>query len=136
MGGGFPSYRKTVPPAQRIHRRFTGVIPACLVPVTGRSALASSFSFRAVRVVRAMRAGGAKLRGRIETIVLLGGPPGCEYPGVARLFSLIFCAQAHGFKRLLLFADVSPSFFYCKRHSFIALSTSFVDRCMGFERQQ
>ena len=51
--------------------------------------------------VRAVRAGEAKLRGRMQTVILIAGPPGCEYPGVPRGFpgalSLSFCAQAHGF---------------------------------------
>ena len=36
-----------------------------------------------MRVVRAVRAGEAKLRGRIQTVILIAGPSGCEYPGVA-----------------------------------------------------
>ena len=78
-------------------RRFRGVSPACPPPVTGRS-VSFRFRFRFVRVVRAVRAGEAKLRGRIETVVLIAGPPGCEYPRVPPgVFSLIFCAQVHGF---------------------------------------
>ena len=50
-----------------------------------------------MRVVRAVRAGEAKLRGRIETVVLNAGPPGCEYPCGGRGFLLNFCAQARGF---------------------------------------
>ena len=53
-----------------------------------------------MRVVRAVRAGEAKLRGRMQTVVLIAGPPGCEYPCVcfvAGVFSLSFCAQVHGF---------------------------------------
>ena len=65
-----------------------------LPPVTGRSA---SFRLR-FRFVRAVRAGEAKQRGRIQTVVLIAGPPGCEYPGVfARGLSFLFCAQVHGF---------------------------------------
>ena len=47
-----------------IYRRFRGVSPACPTPVTGRS---TSFRlrFRFVRAVRAVRAGEAKLRGRM-----------------------------------------------------------------------
>ena len=77
-------------------RRFRGVSPACPPPVTGRSA-SFRLRFRFVRVVRAVRAGEAKLRGRMQTVVLIAGPPGCEYPGVPGVFSLIFCAQVHGF---------------------------------------
>ncbi len=68
-----------------------------LPPVTGRSA-SFRLRFRFVRVVRAVRAGEAKLRGRIQTVVLIAGPPGCEFRRVcARGFWLNFCAQAHGF---------------------------------------
>ena len=53
---------------------------------------------RVVRVVRAVRAGEAKLRGRMRTVAIpIAGPRGCEYPGGLRAFSLIFCAQARGF---------------------------------------
>ena len=64
-----------------IYRRFRGVSPACPPPVTGRSA-SFRLRFRFVRVVRAVRAGEAKLRGRMQTVILIAGPPGCEYPGV------------------------------------------------------
>ena len=67
-----------------------------LPPVTGRSA-SFRLRFRFVRVVRAVRAGEAKLRGRMTIVVLNAGPPGCEYPGFARGFLLNFCAQARGF---------------------------------------
>ena len=75
-----------------------GGSPACPPPVTGRSA-SFRLRFRFVRVVRAVRAGEAKLRGRIQTVILIAGPPGCEYPGVPLpgALSLSFCAQAHGF---------------------------------------
>ena len=79
-----------------IYRRFRGVSPACPPPVTGRSA---SFRLR-FRFVHVVRAGEAKLRGRIQTVILIAGPPGCEYPGCAVFpgaLSLSFCAQAHGF---------------------------------------
>ena len=84
-----------------IYRRFRGVSPACPPPVTGRSA-SFRLRFRFVRVVRAVPAGEAKLRGRMQTVILIAGPPGCEYPGVAfprfpGALSLSFCAQAHGF---------------------------------------
>ena len=65
-----------------------------LPPVTGRSA---SFRLR-FRFVRVVRAGEAKLRGRMTIVVILNaGPPGCEYPGFAGGFLLNFCAQARGF---------------------------------------
>ena len=68
-----------------------------LPPVTGRSA-SFRLRFRFVRVVRAVRAGEAKLRGRMTIVVILNaGPPGCEYPGVHRDFFLNFCAQTRGF---------------------------------------
>ena len=55
--------------------------------------------FRFVRVVRAVRAGEAKLRGRMHTVILIAGPPGCEYPGVAfrfsgRSFAQLLCTGA------------------------------------------
>ena len=52
-----------------------------------------------MRVVRAVRAGEAKLRGRMQTVILIAGPPGCWDPGGPRpgALSLSFCAQAHGF---------------------------------------
>ena len=54
-------------------------------PVTGRSA---SFRprFRFVRDVQAVRAGEAKLRGRMTIVVLLAGPPRSEYPHVSGRF--------------------------------------------------
>ena len=44
-------------------------------PVTGRSA-SFRLRFRFVRVVRAVRAGEAKLRGRMTSDVPIAGPPG------------------------------------------------------------
>jgi len=86
--------------ARQKYRRFRGVSPACPPPVTGRSA-SLRLRFRFVRVVRAVRAGEAKLRGRMQTVILIAGPPGCEYPRVLFRFpgalSLSCCAQAHGF---------------------------------------
>ena len=57
-----------------IYRRFRGARPACPTPVTGRSA-SFRLRFRFVRVVRAVRAGDAKLRGRMTSDVLIAGPP-------------------------------------------------------------
>ena len=61
--------------------------------MTGRSA-SFRLRFRFVRVVRAVcavRAGEAKLRGRIQTVILIAGPPRCEYPGAfsGRLFAYL-----------------------------------------------
>ena len=68
-----------------------------LPPVTGRSA-SFRLRFRFVRVVRAMRAGEAKLRGRMTTDVLIAGPPGCQDGGVCpRCLSHCFCCYLHGF---------------------------------------
>ena len=50
-------------------------------PLAGRS-LAFRLRFRFVRVVRAVRAGEMKLRGRMTIDVLIAGPPRCEYPRV------------------------------------------------------
>ena len=51
-----------------------------------------------MRVVRAVRAGEAKLRGRMQTVILIAGPPGCEYPGVVavslRSFAQFLCTGA------------------------------------------
>ena len=59
--------------------RFKGISPACPPTMTRKSA---SFRLRFVRDVRAVRAGEAKLRERLRIVVLIGGPPGCEYPAV------------------------------------------------------
>ena len=65
-----------------------------LPPVTGRS-VSFRLRFRFVRVVRAVRAGEAKLRGRMQTVLLIAGPPGCEYPGACgRLFAYLLCTGA------------------------------------------
>jgi hypothetical protein len=49
---------------------------------------------------------------RILTVILIVGTPGCKYPGVvAGNFSLIFCAQARGFHRFLVFFIASSSLF-------------------------
>ena len=81
-------------------------------PVTGRSA-SFRLRFRFVRVVRAVRAGEAKLRGRIQTVILIAGPPGCEYPGVARpfrvLLRLVLMHRRMGFNTFLCF----PCSFAC-----------------------
>ena len=61
-----------------------------LPPVTGRSA-SFRLRFRFVRVVRAVRAGEAKLRGRMTSDVPIAGPPGCWDGGVARCLSHCFC---------------------------------------------
>ena len=74
-------------------------------PVTGRSA---SFRLR-FRFVRVVRAGEAKLRGRMQTVILIAGPPGCEYPGVPVVclpasFRLVFVHRCMGFNTFLCFA--------------------------------
>ena len=48
---------------------------ACPSSVTGRSA-SLRLRLRFARVVRAMRVGEAKLRGRMTSDVLIAGPPG------------------------------------------------------------
>ena len=58
-----------------INRRFRGVRTVYPSPVTGRSA-SFRLRFRFVRVVRAVRAGEAKLRGRMTSDVPNAGPPG------------------------------------------------------------
>ena len=68
-----------------------------LPPVTGRSA-SFRLRFRFVRVVRAVRAGEAKLRGRMTSDVPIAGPPGCWDGGVfPRGRSHCFCCYLHGF---------------------------------------
>ena len=57
------------------NRRFRGVRTVYPSPVTGRSA-SFRLRFRFVRVVRAVRAGEAKLRGRMTSDVPNAGPPG------------------------------------------------------------
>ena len=68
-----------------------------LPPVTGRS-VSFRLRFRFVRVVRAVRAGEAKLRGRMTSDVPIAGPPGCwdrrVFPGC---LSHRFCCYLHGF---------------------------------------
>ena len=58
-----------------LYRRFRGVRTVYPSPVTGRSA-SFRLRFRFVRVVRAVRAGEAKLRGRMTSDVPIAGPPG------------------------------------------------------------
>ena len=54
-----------------IYRRFRGVSPACLIPRNPEiDFVSSSFSLRAVR------ASEAKLHGRMQTVILIAGPPG------------------------------------------------------------
>ena len=86
------------------HRRFRGVNTACPPPVT-RTSVSFRLRFRFVRVVRAVRAGDAKLCGRMTIVVLIAGPPGCEYPGASpRFFAsllLLFALVLKGFCSLL-----------------------------------
>ena len=59
-----------------------------------------------MRVVRAVRAGEAKLRGRIQTVILIAGPSGCEYPGGLCLrapFRLVFVHRRMGFNTFYCF---------------------------------
>ena len=45
-----------------------------------------------MRVLRAMRVAEAKLRGYIQPVVLIAGPPGCEYPHAFLGIFLLICA--------------------------------------------
>ena len=63
------------------NRRFKRVSTACPPPLTGRSA-SFRLRFRFVRAVRALRAGEAKLRGRMTIVVGIAGSPESEYPGL------------------------------------------------------
>ena len=78
-----------------MYLRFRGVSPACLIPRNREiDFVLSSFSLRVVR------ASEAKLHGRMQTVIYIAGPPGSQDRRVRVLpvlFSLIFCAQAHGF---------------------------------------
>ena len=72
-----------------------GVSPACPPLVTVRS-VSFRLRFRFVRVVRAVRAGEAKLRGRMYTVILIAGLPLRTSIHVCLVvFLLISCAQAH-----------------------------------------
>ena len=63
-------------------------------PETGRSA-SFRLRFRFVRVVRAVRAGEAKLRGRMTSDVPIAGLPGCWDGGVCpRPFALFLLTVA------------------------------------------
>ena len=54
-----------------IYRRFRGVSPACPIPRNREiDFVSSSFSLRVVR------ASEAKLHGRMQTVILIAGPPG------------------------------------------------------------
>ena len=68
-----------------------GELVQLVPPIMGRSA-SFRLRFRFVLVVRAVRLGEAKLRGRMTIIVLIAGPPGSESPGV--------CARPFGCVRL------------------------------------
>ena len=57
------------------YRRFGGVEWCILLPATGKS-VSFRLRFRFVRVVRAVRAGEAKLRGRMTSDVPIAGPLG------------------------------------------------------------
>ena len=50
-----------------------------------------------MRAVRAVRAGEAKLRGRMTSDVPIAGPPGCWDGGVPRDRSQRFCFYLHRF---------------------------------------
>ena len=81
-----------------------------LPPVTGRSA-SFRLRFRFVRVVRAVRAGEAKLRGRMTSDVPIAGPPGCWDGGVPALPLALFLVTVSS-KRMvfLVFTEASSSF--------------------------
>ena len=65
-----------------------------------------------MRVVRAMRAGEAKLRGRMTSDVPIAGPPGCWDRRVfPHCLSHRFCCYLHGFNCFLVFLLASSSFF-------------------------
>ena len=81
-----------------------------------------SFSFRACR---ACRAGEAKLRGRMQTVILIAGPPGCEYPGVRfrAPFRLVFVHRRMGFNSFCMLVFAFCLHFVVKLMGFNALVT-------------
>ena len=110
-----------------IYRRFRGDRTACPPPVTGRSA-SFRLRFRFVRVVRVVRAGEAKLRGRMQTVVLIAGPPGCEYPCVcARLSASLLCTGAWVLRGFWSLLEVRARFSIAKCMGFKALTCFLFD---------
>ena len=82
--------------------------------------------------MRVVRAGEAKLRGRMTIDVLIAGPPGCEYPCVVKSgFALCLCRIHFVLKVPGVFYGLS-FILYGKEHGFLGLSMAFVDRCIGF----
>ena len=80
-----------------------------------------------MRVVRAVRAGEAKLRGRMTSDVPIAGPPGCwDRRGSALPFALF----------LLLFAWVLRGFgwFLCARACFLLLFAWVLRGCVHFTK--
>ena len=85
--------------------------------MTGRSA-SFRLRFRFVRVVRAVRAGEAKLRGRRTSDVLIAGPPGCWDGGVCALpFALFLLTVSSKWMVLNVFAR-RELVFCCYLHGF------------------
>ena len=78
--------------------------------------------------MRAVRAGEAKLRGRMTSDVPIAGPPGCWDGGVSALPSAAF---------LLLFAWILMVFdrFLCARARFLPLFAWVLRNCCFFVRQ-
>ena len=80
-----------------------------------------------MRVVRAVRAGEAKLPGRTSIVVFIAGPPGGEYGGVCALPFASF---------LLLFEGVFNVFcFFLGPNLFFILFTKALRTCRFFVRQ-
>ena len=92
------------------NRSFRGVGTVCPSPVT-QSLASFRLRFRFVRVERAVRAGEAKLYGRMTSDVLIPGPPGCEYPSFFCGFSHHMCCYLHGFNLFLMSLLALGSFF-------------------------
>ena len=81
---------RTMMPSRFINRRFRGVRTVYPSPVTGRSA-SFRLRFRFVRVVRAVRAGEAKLRVCVLDVIPNAGPLECQDGRVPDQFSSNFC---------------------------------------------
>ena len=89
-------------------------------PLVGEKSVSFRLRFRFVRAVRAERAGEARSPGRMTIVVLIAGPPWCEYGAVcARFFAFSGCLNSFVVVICMGF-EVSPTFVL---HS-----------CMGFER--
>ena len=99
----------------------------CPSLVTGRSA-SVHLRFRFVRVVRAVRAGEAKLRGRMTIVVPIAGPPGASIRVLVRAaFRFILLLFISGLKTV--------GQFLCAGACLLLLFTWVLRNCRFFVRQ-